>query len=52
MTPCKHIVGLTDAAQATYMRLQCLAQSHLARGETANSHVAIFKKLEDILETV
>ena len=51
MSPCKYIVGLTDAAQATYTRLQCLAQAHLARGETANSHVAIFKKLEDILET-
>jgi hypothetical protein len=51
MAACKHIVGLTEVAQATYNRLQCLAQSHLARGETANSHVAIFKKLEDILET-
>jgi|SRR5580700_1647067 hypothetical protein len=51
MAPCKHIVGLTDAAQATYTRLQLLSLSHLARGETANSHVAIFKKLEDILET-
>jgi hypothetical protein len=51
MAACKHIVGLTEAAQATYNRLQCLAQSHITRGETANSHVAIFKKLEDILET-
>jgi hypothetical protein len=50
MSSCKYIVELTTTAERTYTRLQCLAEHHLAQGDTGNSHVAIFKKLEHILE--
>jgi hypothetical protein len=52
MAPCTYVVGLTTASEQTYTRLQCLAEHHLLRGDATNSHVAIFRKLEEILERV
>lgn len=49
---CKYIVGLTPPAEATYARLSCLSESLLSQGDHSNSSVAIFKKLEHILEHV
>jgi hypothetical protein len=50
MASCKYIVELTATAERTYTRLQCLAENHLAQGDTGNSQVVIFRKLEHILE--
>lgn len=50
MAPCKYIVELGSGAEQTYMRLRYLAECHIARGDTKNSQVTIFKKLEAILE--
>ena len=48
----KYIVVLGIGSEQTYMRLQHLAEFQLSHGETANYHVALFRKLEDLLERV
>jgi hypothetical protein len=52
MAPCKYVVELGSGAEQTFMRLRSLADFHISHGDTNNSHVTIFRKLEAILEVV